>query len=108
MRYQEDDPTIDRRQVRVIEFCKRKQAGHYINTIAGAHLYTKETFNNFGLELSFVKSKNFNYPQFQGRAFVPNLSIIDVLMHNGVEGTIGLLSEYEVVPGVNAELLNSQ
>ncbi|MHA7865548.1 WbqC family protein [Flagellimonas marinaquae] len=96
-RYQAHDPFVDRRQVRVIEFCKRKQADHFINTIAGAHLYTKETFNRYGLELSFVKSKTITYTQFPNRDFVPHLSIIDVLMHAGVEKTKQLVTEYLLI-----------
>ena len=69
---------------KVIELCKARKAKTYINPIGGVELYNKETFNNKGLELKFLKANNITYPQFKND-FVPFLSIIDVMMFNSKE-----------------------
>jgi hypothetical protein len=69
---------------KVIELCKARKAKTYINPIGGVELYNKETFNNKGLELKFLKANNITYPQFKND-FVPFLSIIDVMMFNSLE-----------------------
>lgn len=59
--YHADNLFLDKRQVRVLEFCKRKQASHYINTEAGAQLYPKDIFRAQDLTVSFVRSKPITY-----------------------------------------------
>ncbi len=71
-------------QDKVLALCEAVGATTYINTIGGMELYSKETFRERGIELKFIRSKPFEYPQF-GNEFVPWLSIIDVMMFNPVE-----------------------
>lgn len=71
-------------QDKVLALCSALGASTYINAIGGMELYSKETFREKGVDLKFIQSKPFNYPQF-GDAFVPWLSIIDVMMFNSVE-----------------------
>jgi hypothetical protein len=59
-------------------------ADTYINTIGGIELYAKDAFSARGVDLQFIKSKPLEYPQF-GDAFVPWLSIVDVLMFNALD-----------------------
>jgi hypothetical protein len=59
-------------------------------------LYSKETFLQQGIELKFIKSNPFEYQQF-GYAFVPWLSIIDVLMFNPIDTIKNKLSEFDLV-----------
>ena len=68
-------------QDKVLALCEAAGASTYVNAIGGMELYSKETFRERGVELKFVKSKPFEYPQFCD-AFVPWLSIIDVMMFN--------------------------
>ena len=68
-------------QDKVLALCSAVGATTYINAIGGIELYSKETFRAKGIELQFIKSKPFEYEQF-GNAFVPWLSIIDVMMFN--------------------------
>ncbi|MCB2312383.1 WbqC family protein [Clostridium tagluense] len=68
----------------------------YINAIGGMELYSKDKFKEQGIDLFFVKMKEIKYKQFNGD-FIPNLSIIDVLMFNSKEEVKRLLSEYELV-----------
>jgi hypothetical protein len=68
---------------KVIEICKLTNATHYINPIGGIPLYSKESFEQHGLQLSFLQSEGIQYAQFN-HSFVPWLSIIDVMMFNSV------------------------
>ena len=69
---------------------------HYINSIGGETLYSKDVFKENGITLSFIKPKLVEYKQFENQ-FVPWLSIIDVLMFNSVEKTREMLQEYELI-----------
>lgn len=66
-------------QDKVLALCAAVGASTYVNAIGGRELYSKETFRERGINLKFLQSKPFEYPQF-GAAFVPWLSIIDVMM----------------------------
>ncbi len=68
-------------QDKVLALCAAVGASTYVNTIGGMELYSKETFRERGIDLKFIQSKPFEYPQF-GNEFVPWLSIIDVMMFN--------------------------
>lgn len=71
-------------QDKVLALCKATGADIYINTIGGTELYSRDEFKERGVDLKFIKAKPFEYSQF-GAAFVPWLSIIDVLMFNSLE-----------------------
>ena len=84
-------------QDKVLALCEAVGASTYVNTIGGMELYSKETFRESGIELKFIKSKPFNYPQYGG-AFVPWLSIIDVLMFNSVDTVQScIFKNYELI-----------
>lgn len=68
-------------QDKVLALCKAVDASTYINAIGGIELYSKKMFHEQGIQLKFIQSKPFGYPQF-GDTFVPWLSIIDVMMFN--------------------------
>ena len=68
-----------------------------MNAIGGMNLYSRETFREKGIELKFIQSKPFEYPQF-GDAFVPWLSIIDVMMFNPLDTIRTCIStNYELI-----------
>lgn len=71
-------------QDKVLAICEAIGAKTYVNAIGGTELYSKGEFLARGVELKFVKSRPFEYPQF-GSEFVPWLSIIDVMMFNPLE-----------------------
>ncbi len=80
---------------RVLEICKAEGSNFFVNAIGGQELYDKEEFKQYGIDLFFIKMNDIQYSQnCTDGSFEPNLSIIDVLMHNGKEGTIQLLNEY--------------
>jgi hypothetical protein len=70
-----------RRERRILEICRAKNAIIYVNPCGGRELYDVETFAKDGVELRFLRSEKISYLQF-GAPFVPSLSIIDVLMFN--------------------------
>jgi len=69
---------------KVIEICKARKATKYINPIGGVALYDKVEFQKEGIDLSFLKSNDIIYKQFNNE-FIPWLSVIDVMMFNSKE-----------------------
>jgi len=80
---------------RVIAICKAESADGYINAAGGRELYSRERFRSEGIDLRFIESRSIEYPQYGG-AFVPWLSIVDVLMFNPIERVRGFLTECEI------------
>ncbi|MCP5182202.1 MAG: WbqC family protein [Pseudomonadales bacterium] len=81
------DLAVDRElrsQDKVLAICKVLGADTYVNAIGGQDLYSPGDFLQQGIALKFIRSRPFEYRQF-GAAFVPWLSIIDVLMFNPVD-----------------------
>lgn len=77
-------------QDRVIATCKKLGAIEYVNPIGGLKLYSNQDFDSEGITLLFQKTCNLQYPQFS-HTFVPNLSILDVIMFLGFEDTKSIL-----------------
>jgi len=84
-----------RGQDKVIEICKVLGADEYFNAIGGQDLYSNEDFVAQGIKLSFLRTGAIRYKQFNNE-FVPNLSIIDVMMFNSIEEIKKMLGEYEL------------
>ena len=84
-------------QDKVLALCQTVGADTYINAIGGLELYSKEEFKARGIELEFIKSRPFEYRQFDNE-FVPWLSIIDVMMFNPVHAiTAGALRDFDLL-----------
>lgn len=83
-------------QDKVISICKIENATSYYNAIGGISLYSKDAFEKNSIDLQFVKSHVLEYRQF-GRQFVPNLSILDVMMFNESDKIKEYLHCYELV-----------
>lgn len=82
---------------RVIALCKNENSSVFINAIGGQELYDKNEFTEYGIDLKFIQTDNkIKYTQFSPE-FIPNLSIIDVLMHNGKEGSLELIKKYTLI-----------
>jgi hypothetical protein len=81
---------------RLVEITRRLGSGHYVNTIGGQELYDKTDFSCRGMALSFLKTRQPHYPQ-NSTEFIPNLSIIDVLMQNEPDEVRRLLNEWDLV-----------
>ena len=84
-------------QDKVLALCEAVGATTYVNAIGGMELYSKETFREKGIDLKFIQSRAFEYPQF-GDVFVPWLSIIDVMMFNPLDNIQTCIStNYELI-----------
>ena len=80
---------------KVLEICNLLHADTYYNAIGGRGLYDKDEFANHGISLAFLKTKDsLRYNQFEGNDFIPNLSMIDILMFNTAEEINVLLDKY--------------
>lgn len=83
---------------RVIALCQKEGANELINAIGGTELYDKTEFAQYGIKLDFIKTNDIRYSQkCKNDSYESNMSIIDVLMHNGKEGTKKLLNQYTLV-----------
>jgi len=82
--------------VRLIAVCQMLGASEFVNAIGGQTLYYKSDFQANGIDLHFLKSRDEPYQQTT-RQYYPGLSIVDVLMNCGKEGTIKRLRNYDLV-----------
>lgn len=85
-----------KREYRIFDLCERLGADTYINAIGGQALYSYEDFRNHGIRLAFLKTGDIRYRQFKNE-FVPNLSILDVIMFNSVEDIRKMLTCYTLL-----------
>jgi len=86
-------------QERIVQICKKLGADRCINAIGGVELYSRKAFQESGVTLKFIKTnESLRYKQFNDN-FVPNLSIIDVMMFNSQEDIRNLLGEFELING---------
>jgi len=83
-------------QDKIIDICQILGAQTYINPIGGKDLYSKEVFKSKLIELYFLKPEILEYKQFNNE-FIPNLSIIDVLMFNNKDTVRDMLHRYELL-----------
>lgn len=85
---------------KIIDICKILGGTEYYNSISGVPLYEQHRpeFEREGLELSFLKMKPIAYSQFK-KEFVPNLSIIDLMMFQTQTECKQYLQEYELIKG---------
>lgn len=94
-------PTDLDAQDTIIYICNKLNGDRYINAIGGIELYSAKKFRENGITLKFIKTKeSLEYRQFNNK-FVPNLSIIDVMMFNSVSEIQKLLTEYDLIDGKN-------
>ena len=85
-----------RKEKRIFDFCRRMGAERYINAIGGQSLYDKELFSREGIDLRFICSEAAPYDQ-GGIPFVPDLSVIDVIMYNSREALHERLGQYRLL-----------
>lgn len=83
-------------KARIIEICNKFGGDIYINPIGGIELYDKKEFLNHNISLKFINTDQIYYKQFDN-LFVPNLSMIDILMFNTKEQIKDMLCMYHLV-----------
>ena len=84
-------------QKRILDICIKEDATHYINPIGGVTLYDKDYFRSYNIELNFIQTNNASYKQHGNITFVPNLSILDVLMNVDRKELRALLNNYNLI-----------
>ncbi|MEO2280284.1 WbqC family protein [Pseudoalteromonas pernae] len=83
-------------QDRVLNICNQLKAEKYINPPGGKSLYNQVDFNSKNIELSFLEPEITNYQQYELDSFIPSLSILDVLMFNGVEKSHDMVKQWRL------------
>ena len=81
---------------KIIAINKFLHSDHYINAIGGKELYDKDRFVKEGITLNFLETGDMEYKQFNNK-FVPNLSIIDVMMFNSKDEIKEMLNRYRLI-----------
>ena len=92
---------------RVLELCKRTHATQYINAAGGRDLYSSQLFSANNIEPRFIEMDHtIEYCQkmtmaiakdfAQIPAFIPNLSIIDLIMFNSQSDVFKLCQKYAI------------
>jgi hypothetical protein len=84
------------KEKRIKEICKANNVSRYVNPIGGMELYKKESFTRGGIRLDFIRTEEVEYKQNVSE-FVPDLSIIDVMMFNSKKKISKILEKYELV-----------
>ncbi|WP_022760637.1 WbqC family protein [Butyrivibrio sp. AD3002] len=89
-----------KREHYVVESCKNRGATEYYNAIGGTKLYCQKFFRENGLGLKFLKAReDITYTQLGGKEFVPNLSIIDIMMFCTKEQIAEILTQFTLEDG---------
>ena len=88
-----DKNTTLKGQDKVIDICRQLDASEYYNAIGGKELYSQSIFEANGIKLHFLNTNNIKYNQFNN-IFVPNLSVIDVMMFNDKSTINKMLNMY--------------
>jgi hypothetical protein len=80
---------------KVVAMCFTRKADIYINPIGGLDLYSKEYFKEKNIDLFFLKTNDMEYNQLNNK-FIPNLSIIDMMMFNPLKKIRESLNNYKL------------
>lgn len=83
-------------QDKVLDICTRLGATVYYNATGGKGLYEVAAFQEKGIGLKFLQTDAISYNQFKDE-FVPNLSIIDVMMFNSTKTIKGMLEMFALL-----------
>lgn len=88
-------PRDTKGQDKILAICRQQRASDYLNLPGGASLYEAEPFAKYDIRLQFIQPHPVSYLQFK-EPFVPNLSIIDIMMFNDLPQTQRLLQQYDL------------
>ncbi|SMD46060.1 WbqC-like protein family protein [Aquiflexum balticum DSM 16537] len=80
-----------------LEICHQLEAEQYINPIGGKALFDPIKFQQKGIDLKFHLIDDIKYKVGWKNNFVPNLSIIDVLMFNSLEKVNEMLHDFKLL-----------
>ena len=80
----------------ILEICKKKKCKEYISTVGAEAYLEKNNFKLNKIKLNFFEFNHQVYNQ-QGKSFLSNLSIIDVLFNIGPKTTKYLRNNFKVL-----------
>lgn len=89
------DPIIKDPGDWALEISKFLNAKEYINPEGGFNLFEKYKFTDLNIKLKFLRTVDIKYNQGNNE-FIPNLSIIDLLMWNKTEDLPFFLNSFEI------------
>ena len=78
-----------------LRISEQLNASEYVNPSGGAELFSVEKFRNANIQLSFLNSELLPYSQKRD-VFEAGLSILDVILFNGLENTKAMLDSYNI------------
>lgn len=84
-------------QDKILDICTMLSADQYYNAFGGLELYSPQDFKSKGIKLKFLKTGDIHYPQKQTQNFVPNLSVIDIMMFNSPKEISTMLDNYTLI-----------
>ncbi len=76
-----------------LNICKSRNVDHYVNPIGGIDFFDIDKYEKNGIKIDFIVNNLIEYSQGK-TAYVPGLSIIDVLMFNSIEKVNFLIDSY--------------
>ena len=85
-----------KREYRIFDQCNYVGADTYINLIGGKELYNYGQFKRHGIRLGFIQRQNICYKQLW-HTFIPDMSIIDVIMFNSKADIQTMLQQYTIL-----------
>ncbi len=79
-----------------LNICKKLNANSYYNPKGGTSFFDRSKYKKAGIDLKFLQIEATPYHQFSNE-FIPNLSIIDVMMFNSPEDIKLMLDKFELI-----------
>jgi len=80
---------------RIFDVCRKSGAKVFVNSPGGKSLYNKEIFEQNNFSLTFLNSRLNPYPQLN-EEFLPNLSILDIMMNCSTDEIQDMLKQYSL------------
>ena len=80
-----------------LQISKALKATQYVNPPGGMELFSREKFEEAGVDLVFLKTNLSEYPQ-RRKVFESGLSILDVMMFNSAEEINVMLDDFQLIP----------
>ena len=91
-------PMIEKRGVdRIMWIAKQNCCNTYCNLIGGVDLYDRDVFRKNQLELNFLRPLCTNYSHVSANAFLPGLSIIDLMVSLNLDDLKEKVLEFEIL-----------
>lgn len=89
-------------QDKILGICELLSADEYVNAYGGLSLYSPLDFESKGIKLKLIKTNDIRYQQKELANFMPNLSIIDVMMFNSPIKINSMLDDFTVIKDFSA------